>query len=223
MDHPCFKCNQPVEDGIPFCTHCRAPQIRVILPEPPVASTPSSEDSSSTQHVPIFANARGPLAPGAGRWSDALRPCALAALVAMILMIVGLYPLVAMVSAGVLSVTFYRYRRPLSVINASTGARLGALGGLVWFGMSAIVAAIVSLTSNGGAELRDEVIKKLQEQAAHSSDPQQMQAIVDYFKTPTGLEVLILATVIVALFSAIIFAGIGGALTGAFLRRKDRP
>ena len=34
MEQPCYKCGQTVEEGIPFCPHCSAPQIRVVVAEP---------------------------------------------------------------------------------------------------------------------------------------------------------------------------------------------
>src|SRR5688572_9464475 len=29
MEHPCHQCGTSIADGVPFCPHCNAPQIRV--------------------------------------------------------------------------------------------------------------------------------------------------------------------------------------------------
>ena len=110
MEQPCYKCGQVVEEGVPFCPHCSAPQIRVVLAEPapsPIfAAVGPSQDTAafpSAQIVPVLAL---PM-----QWAEAFRPCALAALVASLLMSMGLNPFVAMFSVGFLAVVFYRQRR----------------------------------------------------------------------------------------------------------------
>ena len=97
-----------VEEGVAFCPQCSAPQIRVVIAEPvpaplAFAAATASQDSEvlpASQTVPVLAL---PM-----QWSEALRPCALAALVATLLMFLGLNPFVAMFSGGFLSVLCYR-------------------------------------------------------------------------------------------------------------------
>lgn len=120
MEQPCYKCGQIVEQGIPFCPHCSAPQIRVVVAEPatpPPLAVKSSQDSDelpASQTVPVLAM---PM-----QWSQALKPCVLAAVVASVLMVLGLNPFVAMAVVGFLAVVFYRQRRPEIMIKAATGA-----------------------------------------------------------------------------------------------------
>src|SRR5437899_8344105 len=119
MDHPCHKCGQTVEDGVPFCAHCAAPQIRVAIAEPLPAIMPSL-DKGSPENVPVGLPA-GPNATElaiAARWSQALRPCALAAVVALVLVGLRLYPVVAIFTAGLLAVAFYRQSNPGTVVKA---------------------------------------------------------------------------------------------------------
>src|SRR5579863_302979 len=187
MEQPCYKCRQTVEEGVPFCPHCAAPQIRVVIAEPAppplaFAAASASQDSAvlpAAQTVPILAL---PM-----QWSQALKPCALAALVASLLMSLGLNPFVAMFSVGFLAVVFQRQRRTEITIKPSVGVGLGALSGLLWFAMSSVLEALIVIFLHKGPELRNALISKLQEAASQTSDPQVL-AMFERFKTPGGLE-----------------------------------
>jgi hypothetical protein len=219
MEKPCYKCGQPVEEGVPFCLHCSAPQIRVVIAEPPSNASATIDDAAvSPCEIPQTI-------PGAilsMRWSHAIQPCALAALVATLLMVLGLNPFVAMISVGFLAVVFYRQRRPGTAIKAPAGAKLGALSGLLWFGMASILEALLVLLLHKGPEFRKELIDRIQQAASQTSDPQAL-AVFDRLKTPDGLVFLMLFGLVFAFFAAIILAGVGGALGGAILGRKDKP
>src|ERR1700730_17079732 len=143
MDHACYKCTQPVEDGVPFCAHCRAPQIRVVIPELSPATMSSADEASAQSSPPLTGSPSAPLSYLPMRWVGTLQPCALAALISVLLIALGLNPFVAMLGAGILSVIFYRRRSPEMVMKAGTGARLGAISGLFCFGMSAMLEALV--------------------------------------------------------------------------------
>ncbi len=221
MEQPCYKCGQIVEEGVPFCPHCSAPQIRVIIAEPtppPLAFAAATESHDSTvlpasQTVPVLAL---PM-----QWSEAFRPCALAALVASLLMSLGLNPFVAMFSVGFLAVVFYRQRRPGIMIKAAAGAKLGALGGLLWFAMSSILEALIVIFLHKGPELRAALIAKIQEAASQTGDPQVL-AVFERLKTPGGLEFLMVTGIIFAFLASLVLGGLGGALGGAILGRRDR-
>lgn len=222
MEQPCYKCGQTVEEGVPFCPHCAAPQIRVVIAEaapPPLAfaaAASTSEDSAvlpASQTLPVLAL---PV-----QWSQSVGPCALAALVASILMALGLHPFVAMLSVGFLAVVFYRQRRPEIRIKARTGAALGALGGLLWFAMSSIMEVLIVIFLHKGPELRTALVARIQEAASQTTDPQVL-AMFERFKTPGGLEFLMLTALILAFFASLVLGGLGGALGSAILGRRDR-
>jgi hypothetical protein len=217
MENPCYKCGQTVEEGTPFCPHCSAPQIRVVLAEPaPLALATASPDAAAlpaSQTVPVLAL---PM-----QWSQALRPCALAALVAVLLIFLRLYPFVSMISAGFLAVVFYRQRRPGTMIKAATGARIGALSGLLWFAMLSILGALVVLVLRKGPELRNGIITTFQDAASQTADPN-MLALLERAKTPEGFEALILASLVLAFLAAIVLGALGGALGAAILGRRDK-
>lgn len=221
MEQPCYKCGQTVEEGVPFCPHCSAPQIRVVVAEPapqPLAfatatTSQGSEALPASQTVPVLAL---PM-----QWSQAVKPCALAALVASLLMYLGLHPFVAMASVGFLAVVFYRQRRPGIMVKAAAGAGIGAMAGLLWFAMSSIVEALVVIFLHKGPELRNELIVRIQQAASQSSDPQVL-AVFERLKTQSGLEFLMLAGLVFAFLASIVLGGLGGALGGAILGRRDR-
>jgi hypothetical protein len=221
MENPCYKCGQTVEEGVAFCPHCSAPQIRVVVAEPtppPLAfaagaTSPDSASLPASQTIPVLAL---PM-----QWSQALRPCALAALVASLLMYLGLHPFVAMFSVGFLAVIFYRQRRPGIVTKAATGAGIGALAGLLWFAMSSILEALIVIFLHKGPELRSALLEKLQQLSSQTNDPQVL-AMFERFKTPGGLEFLMLTSLVFAFLAAIVLGGLGGALGGAILGRRDK-
>src|ERR1022692_1893972 len=101
MDHPCYKCGHSIEDGKPFCLQCGAPQIRVAMPEAP--AEPIAEGSGALPAVhEAGLGFPAPISSLPTGWSYALRPCALAARVAVLLMFLGLNPFFAALGAGFL-------------------------------------------------------------------------------------------------------------------------
>jgi hypothetical protein len=221
MEQPCHKCGQTVEQGVPFCPHCSAPQIRVVIAEPAppplaFAAATASQDSAAlpaSQTLPVLAL---PM-----QWSEAFKPCVLAALVASLLMTLGLNPFVAMFSVGFLAVVFYRQRRREIVIKATAGAGLGALGGLLWFAISSVVEALIVIFLHKGPELHNELMLRIQQAASQTSDPQVL-AIFERLKTEGGFEILMLTGLIFAFLAAIVLGSLGGALGSVVLGRRDR-
>jgi hypothetical protein len=223
MEQPCYKCGQAVEEGVAFCPHCSAPQIRVLVAEPAgisAAVVDAATISPRPANLPASETIPGMATPI--RWPQTLKPCALAAVVASLLMFLGLNPFVAMVSVGFLAVVFYRQYEPASLIKASVGARLGALGGLLWFGISFVLQGVAALVLRRGPALREEMLKKIQQTASSANDPQ-MQTLFDYFKTPAGLTVFIVMVIFFAFLAALALGALGGALGGTLFNRRDKP
>jgi hypothetical protein len=145
----------------------------------------------------------------------------LAALVASLLMSLGLNPFVAMFSVGFLAVVFYRQRRRGIPIKAGAGAALGALGGLLWFAMSSVLEALIVIFLHKGPDLRNELIIRIQQAASQTSDPQ-VQVVFERLKTQGGLEFLMLAGLLFAFLASMILGGLGGALGAAILARREK-
>jgi hypothetical protein len=217
MEQPCYKCGQAVEEGVPFCPHCSAPQIRVVIAEPaPLAAAATPEGAVALPSTPAAPQIDIPV-----HWSSAAAPCALAALIASLLISLGLYPVVAMFSAGFLAVILYRHRRPGTIVQAATGARLGALSGLFLFAISSILGTLLVVVLHKGPEIRNELTARINQAASRTSDPQAL-AMLDRLKTPGGLEFLLIFGLVFALFAAIALAGLGGALGGTILGRRNK-
>jgi hypothetical protein len=220
MDHPCYKCGQSVEEGTPFCLHCSAPQIRVVIAEP--ATVPAVELATAAEVSDDVPAAEA--LPGAMlsmRWAQALRPCALAALVGTVLIALHLYPFVAIISMGFLAVVFYRQRRPGVVVKAKAGAKLGALSAALWFAAASIIGALIVIFLHKGEEVRNQFVSIIQQAASQTSDPQRL-AMYERFKTPDGLLFLICFALVFSFFAAIILGAIGGALGGTMLAGKSK-
>jgi hypothetical protein len=217
MEQPCYKCGQAVEEGVAFCPHCGAPQIRVVVSEPPVAT----DSASSSHNLPAPSAAQDNSFAPSIRWSQATRPCALAALVGSLLTSLGLNPFVAMLGVGFLAVVFYRQRRPGTQANAVVGAGLGAFSGVLWFVISSIAGGLVVFAMHKEPELHDEVLKKIQQAAAGNNDPQ-VQALLEYVKTPGGFAMVVILSLILVFFAAMILGSMGGALGGAIFGRRGK-
>jgi hypothetical protein len=220
MENPCYKCGQTVEEGTPFCPHCSAPQIRVIVaePAPPLAfaAAPSTDAAAlpASQTLPVLAL---PM-----QWSQALRPCALAALVAAMMIVLGLHPIVATLSVGFLAVFFYRQRRPGIVVKPATGARLGALGGILCVAILSLFAALAATSSDARIKFREQLVENAQKWVASRPPDPQIQAALDQLKTPQGLVMALIVACIVCFVLSILLSSLGGALGAAILGRRDK-
>ena len=92
MDHPCHKCGHDIEDGKAFCSQCGAPQIRVVLPDVPLEVLAGGGTAFPALMQEGDAGIAGvPVGPLSTRWAYAMRPCALAASVAVVLLFLGLW------------------------------------------------------------------------------------------------------------------------------------
>ena len=219
MEQPCYKCGQSVEQGIAFCPHCTAPQIRVVIAEPPVPVADASAPSPIAADLSPSTSLPAALHP---RWSQVVRPCALAALIASILMSLGLYPLVSLFSVGFLAVLFYRQRRPALPIKTLAAAGLGALSGILCFVMTALWIGLAVSFPDFRTKLHDQLLDNAQKLASsHPGDPQ-IQLLLAQMKTPEGLIVVIIAASILFFVLSVLLAGLGGALGGAILGRRRK-
>lgn len=213
MEHPCYKCNAPVEDGTAFCPNCNAPQIRVssaelieTLPSPLEATTIASTGLPTTKID----------------WSIGLPSAAIAGLVAAILMIVPLGTLgIGTIASGVLAVLLYRRKSLGDDLKPRAGAKLGIVTGILGFCISATFTAIQVLVFHTGGELRRLLIEAIRQAAARSPDPQAQQAM-EYLQTPAGLALVMTLGLAFMLVAFLILTSLGGALGAVLLRRKNR-
>jgi hypothetical protein len=221
MEHSCHKCGLAVEDGLAFCAHCAAPQIRVLLPEPVVANAASDPDAypADAIRLPRVDSTGGFSAPL--RWKLALRPCAVAGLVASVSIALRLVFPVALLAAGLLAVGLYRRRIPGIPIKAGVGAQLGAVSGLICFGILGAFVSVALLTTDIGPKIREQVFEAMRQAAARSTDPQ-VQAAMETFKTPQGFVVFMAFALVFLFLLFVVLASIGGAVGAAVLSRRDK-
>jgi hypothetical protein len=214
VEHPCYKCGASVEDGTPFCPRCNAPQIRVAGPEPlaPAATAPEVAIEQYASHTPPLASAL--------EWLQALPSAGIALVVAMFIIVVSKSTGLGMLAAGFLSVMLYRRRCPATHVTAGMGARLGALTGVLGFG---VVAAVLALWTafRSGKEIHDAFLNYIQQNAAQSADPH-VQQLLELFNTPEGFTFIMILSLIVTLVAFLIFSSLGGTIGAFLLHRKER-
>jgi len=223
MDHRCYKCGQNVEDGKAFCSQCGAPQIRVAVAE--ALAEPASAGEGTVPLLPhqVEPGTRGIPSTSFGvSGAAALKACALAASVAVGLTVVGLNLFVAALGAGFLAVAFTRRRSPGTLIRGRAGARLGALSGLLFFGISASLNLMAVVVLHKGAEIRSEQLDKLQQWATRYPGPG-VEPLLDFAKSPNGFAILMAASLIFVLVALVVLGSCGGALAATFWERRDRP
>ena len=102
------------------------------------------------------------------------------------------------------------------------GARLGAVSGVLGFGIFAVFTAIEVLVFHSGGQLRAALLEAVQQSASRTSDPQAQQ-ILDYLKSPPGLALVMSLGLAVMFVVFLIFSSLGGALGAVLLRRKNQP
>lgn len=221
MENPCYKCGQAVEERIPFCPHCGAPQIRVVIAQPTPVTAALEGAAASTGSTSIPASQTVPVLAVPMQWSQTVRPSAVAALIAAIAMVLKLVvPLIAVVGGGFLAVTLYRRQNPEAAIGAGAGARLGALCGVFCFAITTILGSLRVLILHEAGAIRTAMLDAVQHSATIYSDPQ-FQQTLDFFRSQTGM-VLMMASLLVFMFLIfLLLATLGGALGGATLNRRN--
>lgn len=218
MEYPCHQCGAAVEQGTAFCPQCRAPQIRVAVPEIVIPSGIASD--STVTSLPAYFGA--PLTTRI-EWSQALPATALAGLITALLMMTPLaYFGFGMLIGGSLSVVFYRRRVPVANVTPGMGARLGMVSGILGGGIFAALLSVGTTLFHAWDSVRAKLIEVVEQTAARNPDPQTQQAL-EFFKSPDGIVLLLTTALIGALIAFVIFSGLGGALGAAFLRRKEHP
>jgi hypothetical protein len=220
MSQTCYKCGQTVEQGIPFCPECRAPQIRVVLPDPPQASDgargsaetfQASRTSAEFPEADANLDSSFPVPSGMIRWAQGLPAAAMAGLAAGLGMtLVGLFGL-WMMAGGFLSVFLYRRRTRGSQLLPRAGARLGAVSGILGFGLF----SMITVPTGFFRAMMTEMVTKY----GQRSDPEVRalsESWLEILKTPGGIAVWLICL----FFLMLIASAIGGALGGALLGRR---
>ncbi len=219
MEILCHHCNAAVEEGVPFCPRCGAPQIRVTgapesssLPTEAIPSPPTPYSAAENRQPLHYTGVRT-----AGiQWKLVLPVAAITGLLAGIVSIrFGILAVLLIPLAAATTVQFY-HRRTGGTITLGTGAKVGGLSGL--FSYLVLAAAIVLVFIYGGATLQVEFQRQM---ASRPMDPQQAEIMNRLIGTPDGRALLCTIMVAFMLPAVEILAMLGGAL-GAVLFGKTK-
>jgi hypothetical protein len=214
VEHPCYKCGASVEDGTPFCARCNAPQIRVAGPEPP-APAGTAPETAIEQYA-----SDAPPQTIALEWPHILPSTGIALLAAIVIIVISKSTGLGMFAGGFLSVVLYRRRRFAGQLTVGMGARLGALTGVLGFGVVAVTLALWT-AFRSGKEIHDAFLTYMRQNAGQASDPR-VQQVLELLKTPEGFTFIMIFSLIVTLVAFLIFSSLGGALGAFLLYRKGR-
>jgi hypothetical protein len=222
MEQPCYKCGQFVEEGRVFCPHCGAPQIRVLVAEPVSVIAVAGQTRIPANETPLRASQTVPVLALPMGWSQTLKPCALAALLSSVMVLLRLYPPVAMLCAGFLAVIFYRQGQPELAIKPGAAFRIGALSGMFFSGYFTLLTALAAMFPEPRVKLHEEILANMQTLVAAHADSPQYQDMLQQIKTPDGFALWLIALGVAFLILSVVLGGLGGTVAGTIFRKKQR-
>src|SRR5579871_1442245 len=200
MQRDCYRCRQPIEEQVAFCSACGAPQIRVSRPQEQPAEEPAlPEVELTTEQIAAVSGVPANLVGRSGiQWKSFARTAAPMAaftgLLTVLLPALGLFVLLP--ASLIVAIYIYRRTRP-APMRGGQGARMGALMGLLSFG-SFLVFFLIAIYLNQ-PKYREIIVGKIQEIAAQNPD-QQAQQMLQWFATTDGLitfTIMFLVTILV--------------------------
>jgi len=220
VEQTCYKCHALVPQDKVFCPECRAPLIRVTIPEPSFSPATVSDTSIPTE----ISNVSKPkiVLPGKVDWTYGLPAATLAGVVSAVFMLAsqGAFTL-GMFATGALAVVFYRRRSPDSTITLWMGTRLGLLSGLIGFAICTSFVALVTLFSGTG-RLHSYLLEMAKASPKFGSGSE-IQQQWDIIMSPQGFPDLVLLYTFSLLVIFLIFSAIGGLLGATWIRFRKRP
>lgn len=222
MEHPCHRCNSPVEDGVPFCPKCGAPQIRVSS-ETLEANASGETPPSAGQEQPSYPLSEGwnAVDPRRVNWKIARPVAIMAGLVAGVLVLVPLLSFLFFVwifGAGWFATASYRKRIAMP-LTAGIGAKIGLLSGFFAFLVPALFYVAAWVLQPGA--MRDQ-LKQAMERSAQSTDPATRE-VAAKMTSPEALPVLLVVGLMVMLGFILVISAGGGAAAAAMTRKDTRP
>jgi len=233
VEYPCYRCQALIDEGIAFCPHCGAPQIRVIPPEENMPASPSSVAPNTPEEFPSPTQTP-PWSPGAMRhgsvssiqwdlaWQGALLAGAGAAVLTAI-PFVSIGCCLWMLAAGTLSVVLYQRRTPGTLITPGMGMKLGALAGVFGFAINAFVTTVSFVAFRSSSDFRRGLQEQMDKQIANSSDPKAqeiMRQMFDWINTPQGMATFMVLILVVLAIMFVVFTAAGGALGASMFGRR---
>ena len=231
MEHLCYKCATSIDETLPFCPHCGAPQIHVASPEEdasqapapfsddagPRLVTPSTWPSGASANIQQTSAIQWELA-----WKGALL-CGLGAAVLTAMPVLGLGCCLWLLGAGALAVWLYQRRVPGSVVTPGMGMRIGAVSGAIGY-VATTIWSVFRFASNS-QEFRTALQEQMEKSLAANPDPRAqeiMRQFMGNLNTPQGLATFFVLVMAIMAVVFVIFSAAGGALGASmFARRRD--
>jgi hypothetical protein len=211
MQHACYRCSAPVEDGTPFCKQCNAPQIKVVASEPLLPQEVLEPHPQPLQRLTDDAPARS----RSIEWRNALPSIFFIAVPAGLLSVSGPLGLLFFVwafGAGAIGVSTYR-KRTRGSVTLGMAARLGFLSGAVGYTVILIIFLAAMSRPDFPKTLREQMRAQIDRTLANNPDPGAKQ-LADMLSSPNGMATILTASM--ALFAFLFFiCSILGALAGA--------
>jgi hypothetical protein len=228
VEHPCYKCQTSIDETLPFCPHCGAPQIRVASPEDALESPSSADATPQVIQPEAWASGAPAYMPqtSAIQWELALKGSLLAGLAAALLTALPVLSLgccLWLLGAGALAVWLYMRRVPGSPVTPGMGMRIGAVSGVVGFVVTTIWS-VVRFAANS-QEFRTALQQQMDKSIASNPDPRAqeiMRQFMTNLNTPQGLAIFFVLMLVIMAIVFVIFSAAGGAIGAAmFARRRD--
>ena len=214
MPHACYRCGANVDDGVPFCRQCNAPQIKVAAAEP---SLPQEILEAAPEPLERLSY-QAPAQARSIDWRNALPAVFFVAVPAGLLSSSPLSILFFLwtFGAGVISVSTYR-KRTQGAVTPGMAARLGLLAGAVAFA----IFLIVFLAAMSRPDFRRQLHEQMESRLASNPDPNIRQAAA-ILASPDAFAT-IFTFIIVAIGILFLFFSVLGAIAGAtILAPKNR-
>jgi hypothetical protein len=204
-----------VEDGVPFCKQCGAPQIRVIGIEP----APAPPDLSDTDQPAVSPLGLPSLPSARVQWSRALPGAALGGVFSLL---ASAIPFAifgpAFLAGGALSVMLYRRHDKQRIPAVGAGAQIGAASGGFGFLFPAIL--LIATLVYRPEELRQGVLDSVSHALGRGYDPAKLQQVQELLKTPHGLTFFVAFGLFLMFLIFVVGSSIGGALYAAWVRKR---
>jgi hypothetical protein len=220
VEHACYKCGALVQEGRAFCPNCNAPQIRVASPE---NVTPSFEPGTPGEMQPPaqpVTLGSSTLSPTAIDWSAGGPAVLIAGLLSGFCFFLPLN-IAWVVGGGALAVWIYHRRRPTYMqVSSGTGAKLGAVTGVIGYALFAVVAVLGFIFASD--KIWSELITQMKARAGANPDAN-LRQMFELLNTAEGKAFV---ATFVMIFAFALFVGLstlGGTIGAALIRRNQRP
>jgi hypothetical protein len=217
MQHSCHRCGAPVEDGMPFCRHCNAPQIKVVAAGPTMEDMVESHPELASGPLDLPASPRS----RAIDWRSAFPVIFFVAVPAGLLSFpLNLFFFIWTFGAGALSVSSYR-KRTQSWVTPKMAARLGLISGVVAFAVFLLVSLIALKRPDFGPPLRDQLRGMIERQVAANPNPNAKQ-VAAMLTSADGMATLLTMVAGMYAFLFILFSVLGAVAGATIFAPKNR-